>query len=261
MRPPLNLVKGAPGGKPVVFQHGLCGSAAQTREAFPEDSRFQLHTLECRGHGKSAAGSLDAFSIATFAADVAEVLAAQAVFPCVVGGISMGAAMSLHLAVHRPELVKALVLARPAWVVEAAPEHCAPNREVGDLLHRHTPEAALTAFSASATARMLEQQAPDNLATLKGFFARQPHDVTSALLRRIGSDGPGVTEAQVQAITVPTLIVATEQDYIHPLAYAQALHRLMPHSQLAVITPKAVDKTRYVADFRQTLLTFLEEHA
>ena len=43
------------GDVPVVFQHGLCGSAQQTAEAFPDDSRIlRLLTLECRGHGSVA---------------------------------------------------------------------------------------------------------------------------------------------------------------------------------------------------------------
>ena len=40
-----NLVTGAT-GTPVVFQHGLCGSAAQTMEAFPEDPGVRGEEVE-----------------------------------------------------------------------------------------------------------------------------------------------------------------------------------------------------------------------
>jgi pimeloyl-ACP methyl ester carboxylesterase len=258
--PQLNLVQSRATGIPVVFQHGLCGSAAQTAEAFPHDPTYRMLTLECRGHGASQAGDTKAFSIKTFAHDVAAMVEAQDIAPCVVGGISMGAAISLHLAIHRPDLVKALVLARPAWLIEDGPANMQPNAEVGSLLSRFSSAEAKAKFIAGDTSKALAQNAPDNLASLMGFFDREPMDVTSALLTRISADGPGVTDAQIRAIKVPTLIIATAQDHVHPIAHAEALHSMIPHSRLAIITAKGVDKHSYVTEFRQTLLTFFKEN-
>lgn len=260
MTPRLNLVENRASGVPVVFQHGLCGSAAQTTEAFPEDPRFRMLTLECRGHGASEPGDTNAFSIKTFANDVAAMVEAKNIAPCIIGGISMGAAIALHLAVHRPDLVKALILARPAWLVANAPVNMRPNLDVGRFLARNPPAEAKSKFLQSDVAQRLASEAPDNLASLTGFFARDPVAVTSALLTRISTDGPGVTEEQVRAIQVPTLIIATGQDHIHPLTHAESLHALVPQSRLSVITPKSVDKQRYITEFRQTLLTFFEEN-
>ena len=243
--------------QPVYFQHGLCGSAAQTIEAFPGDPRFCLHTLECRGHGSSEAGDINSFSINSFANDVAESVEAA---PVIMGGISMGAAIALNLAVHKPHLVKALILARPAWLTDSAPENMRPNAEIGALLANHPPEIAKTKFLASPTAKYLAKTAPDNLASLLTFFHREPIAVTAALLTKISADGPGVTEQQVRTLTIPTLIIATAQDAIHPMAHAQKLHALIPHSRLVEITPKGVDKAAYVSEFRQTLLQFFEEN-
>jgi pimeloyl-ACP methyl ester carboxylesterase len=253
----LNLFQSNTTGQPVFFQHGLCGSASQTIEAFPEDPRFRLYTLECRGHGASEAGDINAFSINTFANDIAESAEAG---PIILGGISMGAAIALHLAVQKPHLVKALVLARPAWAIDNAPANMRPNAEVGELLAKYPPEIAKTKFLASATAHHLAKTAPDNLASLLTFFTREPIAVTSALLTKISADGPGVTETQVRALIIPTLIIATEQDAIHPMAHAQKLHALIPHSRLVKLTPKGVDKQAYVTEFRQALLNFFEEN-
>jgi pimeloyl-ACP methyl ester carboxylesterase len=242
---------------PIYFQHGLCGSAAQTIEVFTEDPRFHLHTLECRGHGASPPGDTNAFSINSFANDVAEFVEAG---PVILGGISMGAAIALNLAVHKPHLVKALVLARPAWVTDNAPENMRPNAEVGALLANYPPDEAKTKFLASATAHHLAKTAPDNLASLLTFFHREPIAVTSALLTKISADGPGVTEQQVRTLSIPTLIIATGQDAIHPMAHAYKLHALIPQSRLVEITPKGVDKAAYVTEFRSTLLRFFEEN-
>lgn len=247
-------------GLSFVFQHGLCGAASQPAEVFPEDSHFQCLTLECRGHGQSEAGDPEAFSIARFADDVAgfvETLGG----PVVLGGISMGAAIALRLAVKRPELVKALVLARPAWVAEPGPANLAPNAEVGRLLAAHAPAEALRLFEASPTHARLEAEAPDNLASLRGFFSREPIAVTSALLTRIPADGPGVTRGKIARIAVPTLVIGHERDAIHPMAMAEELASLMAPARLARITPKATDVSRYRAEFRAALSTFLTENA
>jgi pimeloyl-ACP methyl ester carboxylesterase len=244
-----------------VFQHGLCGSAAQTMEAFPKDPRFALHTLECRGHGQSEPGDKKSFSINIFTHDLHSFVEAEKTGPFVVGGISMGAAIALSLAVHKPQHVKALVLARPAWLCDAAPENMKPNAEVGALLQAHAPDVAKAKFMRGDTAKRLAKTAPDNLASLQSFFAREPIDVTAALLQRISNDGPGVTPEQVKMIKVPTLIIATAADDIHPLTHAEALHGMIAQSQLSVITAKGVDKQRYLSEFQSTLLRFLEVHA
>jgi len=101
-------------GMPFVFQHGLCGDADQLIQVFPEDTGYRCLTVECRGHGQSETGLLDDLSIPTFADDVAGYI--QHLDRPVIGGISMGAAISLRIAVRWPHMIRALILARPAWV-------------------------------------------------------------------------------------------------------------------------------------------------
>ena len=169
----------------------------------------------------------------------------------------MGAAIALRLAVTRPELVRALVLARPAWVTDRAPDNMRPNAYVGDLLKHLSAKEAEEKFLGSDIARQLKEEAPDNLQSLKNFFSRAPQHVTAALLTRISADGPNVTRAQVAQISVPTLIIGHEDDLIHPLSYAKELHSLIPRSELAIITSKVRDKARYVQDFQAALSQFL----
>jgi len=246
-------------GLPVVFQHGLCGDAGQTREAFPGESGLRRITIEARGHGRSQPGPLEKLSIATFADDIARYIEKTLPAPVLVGGISMGAAIALRLAVTRPELVRGLILARPAWIVDAAPENMRPNAEVGRLLKRMPADQARTAFLEGKTGRDLAEHAADNLASLTGFFSRQPLDVTAALLEAIANDGPGVTKEDVKALTVPCLVVGHARDAIHPLAYAETLAGLIPGARLVEITPKVDSRTRYVSDFHAAINGFIRE--
>ena len=93
-------------GPDVLFQHGLGGDGGQIAEIYPDHPETHRITLECRAHGTSAAGALTQLSIATFTDDVAALAADRGVSRAVVGGISMGAAIALRMAVTRPALVR-----------------------------------------------------------------------------------------------------------------------------------------------------------
>jgi pimeloyl-ACP methyl ester carboxylesterase len=257
----LNVADSGDGGLPVMMQHGLCGDAQQISEVFPDDPRFRRLTMECRGHGASEVGDPTKFSIATFASDLSALIESRRLAPLVIGGVSMGAAIALRLAVRRAELVHGLVLARPAWVVSARPDNMKPNGEVGQLLGAYSSDQARRLFLASETARRLSDEAPDNLASLDGFFSRTPRAVTAALLQAIASDGPGICEAEARRIAVPTLVIGTKQDSIHPFAHAETLALLIPNSRLVEITPKSQDRAQYVRDFRTALTGFLGDFA
>lgn len=252
-------VDGFDGPGAIVFQHGLCGDARQPADMFPVAIADRRLTLECRGHGGSEAGDPTAFSIATFTDDLAALIEARGFAPCVVGGISMGAAIALRLAVMRPDLVRALVLARPAWVAEPAPPNMAPNLLVGDLLAAHSAAEARELFERTDTVARLMSDAPDNLASLRGFFGRAPQAVTAELLRRISADGPGIDRDQVRGIAMPVLVIGHGRDAVHPLAFAETLAGLIPGAWLDIIPPKADDPDGYREGFRAALDQFLQE--
>ena len=245
-------------GMPVIFQHGLCGNAAQPAEVFPGDSAYRRITIECRGHGESQCGDPADFSMAQFSDDIAAFIVAKHLAPVVLGGISMGAAISLRLAVRRPELIRGLIIARPAWLADSNPRNCWPNVEVGQLLQHYPPQEALARFNESDTAKLLAMHGPDNLVSLRSFFTREPIIITASLLTSIASDGPGVSEAEIASVAVPTLVIGHALDHIHPYAMATEIAQIIPGAQLAEITPKAVDKARYVQDFQLALQTFLK---
>ena len=246
-------------GRPFVFQHGLGGDAGQPVDVFPPDVGWSAVTLECRGHGQSEAGPVDAFSIATFAADVIAIIEAKGWGPLPIGGISMGAAIALRIAALRPELVSALVLARPAWLLDVAPDNMRPNWFVGELLRDHPVDKAKDLFETSPLARSLAAEAPDNLVALRGFFDRQPADVIRELVLRISSDGIGIDRRDIEALRAPTLVIGNARDAVHPLPIARELASLVPKARFVEITSKSEDRDLYRAEFSAALATFLKD--
>ena len=242
-------------GLPVVFQHGLGGNEAQVAEVFPDG--FRRLTLDCRGQGHSPLGDPRVLSIATFADDVLAFADRRGLARFVVGGISMGAAIALRLAIRHPERILGLVLARPAWLWQAAPANMRPYAEVARHLRNPDLGAGRAAFEHSATARDLAQAAPDNLASLLGFFGAENPAALALLLAAIAEDGPGVSETDVRRISVPTLVLGTAIDAVHPLDFALQLATRIPGARFLEITPKATARPRYVQEFRAALGQFL----
>jgi pimeloyl-ACP methyl ester carboxylesterase len=161
--------------------------------------------------------------------------------------------------VRRPELVTALVVARPAWMFAPAPDNMRPIGLVADLLRKHALPIAREIFEQSETARRLARDAPGNLASLRGFFANHDPKTRAALIGSIARDGPGVTESEAANIAVPTLVIGTTEDTIHPLYFAEALAAIIPGARFDRITSKSVDPRRHAEEFAGALSGFLEE--
>lgn len=241
-------------GAAVLFQHGLGGDEAQVADAFPTDG-FRRLTLECRGQGVSEAGDPSAFAISTFADDVLAFAHARGVARFAMGGISMGAAIALRIAVNHPEQVTALILARPAWLWGNAPQ----NMQFFAELSRHIATGRRDEFEVSKSVQLLAREAPDNLASMRNFFDRPDSQTIAQLLAAIAADGPGATEADIRSIKVPTLVLACAMDWIHPISLARTLSSLIPSAKFVEITPKAKDKARHLVEFRTAVTDFLRQ--
>jgi pimeloyl-ACP methyl ester carboxylesterase len=245
-------------GLPTIWQHGLGADRQQPAEVFPRNAGVRRITLECRGHGDSQMGDPARLSIAQFATDVAALLDHLGIDVAVLGGISLGAAISMRLAVGIPWRIKGLILARPAWLDEPAPPAMHPYLVIAELLKEYGREEGLRRFANSETLAVVERVSPDNAASLLSFFSRRDEQSTIELLSRIPKDGPGLSRQDIASIDMPTLVIGTGEDYVHPLGYASQLKDLIPGAALQIVTSKTVDKALYQSQFRESLASFLQ---
>ncbi len=244
-------------GSAVVFQHGLGGDEAQVAACFPALPLVRRLTLECRGHGGSSFGAGNDYSFARFTDDVLEFVDTRGVGDFVAGGISMGAAIALRLAVRAPTRVRALILVRPAWLWWRGPLNMQPFTEVARLMREIGPERGRVEFESSETARRLSAEGPDNLVSLRKFFEVENPPETARLLEAMATDGPGVEATELLALRVPTLVIGHALDAVHPLSIAQTAAASIPGARLVQITPKATDKQRYLRELSTALSSFL----
>ncbi len=246
-------------GPPVIFQHGLGGDNGQIADSFPPHLACHRITVECRGHGATGPDPSRNYAIATFAEDILGVADRLGLERFGLGGISMGAAIALHIACQHPDRVSALAVVRPAWLTDRAPANMQPFVAVAHHLKIHGAAGRGT-FAGSPIGLYLAQHAPDNLASLLGFFAAPDTTALADLLLAIALDGPGVSDADLAGLTMPVLTVGHGVDVVHPLDYAKTLAAQIPGARFAEITPKAVNRQAYRSELHGVLAAFFQLH-
>ena len=122
-------------GLPFVFQHGLGGDLNQPIGLYNPAAGVRLIAFDMRGHGETRPlGDVDKLTIATFADDLIALIDRLGIEQAVIGGISLGAAVAVNVALRYPDRVLGLVLVRPAWIDRPLPENVSRYVTIAGLI-------------------------------------------------------------------------------------------------------------------------------
>lgn len=244
-------------GPAFIFQHGLGANADQPLEVMPETVRKIV--LECRGHGFSELGPDDQLSIKHFSRDLSALVKHLKLSRPIIGGISMGAAIALKYAIENPKRISALVLARPAWVTEKAPE----NMQIfGSAAEFMTGAAnAKEHFQRTPEFLSLQSHSTDNADSILAQFGAEDLSSRSKILHAIANDGPGIDRRDLQVLNdLPVLVIGCAFDQIHPISMAHELARLIPAAGFVAITSKSISRLQYVRELKHALTKFISSN-
>jgi pimeloyl-ACP methyl ester carboxylesterase len=246
-------------GVPFIFQHGLGGDTNQTFGIFHPPSGFRLLSLDCRAHGLTRPlGEAVKIGIASFTDDVVALLDRLGIGRAIVGGISMGAAVSLNLALRYPERVLALVLSRPAWLDRPPGGNVRVYTCMARLIRRHGARRAGELFRETGLYRAVRRSSSDAAESLLRQFQDPDIEETVVRLERIPGDSPCRSLKDLRKIAVPALVLANRQDPIHPYRFGEILARAIPGAEFAELTPKSIDKGRHGAEVQSFVASFLQ---
>lgn len=217
------------GDRLLVYIHGLLLDAELNRgiaDALAlKGNRVVL--LDLLGHGRSDKPThASAYRIDLYARQVFALLDELGADQAVLGGVSLGANVSLQAAVLAPERVRGLVIEMPAleWAVPAAAVVFVPL-VLG--LHYATPLARL----ATGLVRLLPRTPFGPLNSMLNAASLPPEQMAAVLHGiLVGPTAPTLEERR--AIEVPTLVLAHRNDFIHPLNDANNLVRELPNAHL-----------------------------
>jgi pimeloyl-ACP methyl ester carboxylesterase len=248
-------------GIPFFFQHGLGGDTSQPFGIFNPPDGFRMLCFDCRGHGRTQPlGDPGKIRMASFSNDLLGLMTHLGIERAVVGGISMGAAVALNFTLRFPQHVLGLVISRPAWLDRPMGKSADIYAMIGQLIRRWGAQRGLELFKQSEIFIEVLNLSPDAAKSLCGQFENPRAEETVAILERLPHDAPNDDRRQWASITVPTLIIASRQDPIHPFEYAEQIAQIIPNSEFHEITAKSISKERHVLDVQATIEPFLRHH-
>lgn len=217
-------------GLPLVLIHGFPLDRTMWRSQIAGLSQiYRVIAPDLRGFGHSGDTDGQEVTMEQYAEDVKSLLDALNVKQAVVGGISMGGYVALAFVAQYANRVKGMLLANTRAVpdtAEAKEARLANAQKIG--------ESGPGFLVDSMASKMLGPTAKSELEiTVRSIMSRQRASGLMSALRGMAARPDRTT--LLRFTTTPTLIVTGSADALIPPADSEAIHALMPNSQLVII--------------------------
>lgn len=217
------------GDRVIVYMHGLLLDSGLNRGiagALAEQGH-RVVLLDLLGHGRSDRPTHAAeYRIDSYGGQVFSLLDHLGADAAVLGGLSLGANVSLFAATQQPERVRGLVLEMPVleWAVPSAAMVFVPM-----LLAAHYGRPVVRALT--DLVRRVPRTSWGPADSLLGAASSSP-EVIAAILHGVLVGPVAPTLDARQQIEAPTLVLAHSNDLIHPFDDAVNLERQLPNARL-----------------------------
>lgn len=217
------------GDRVLVYLHGLLMDRQMNRSlarALAERGH-RVVLPDFLGHGASDKPlRASRYRMDAYGREVVALLDHLGIERAVVGGVSLGAGVTLQVAVRAPERVQGLVIEMPVleWAVPAAAMAFTPL-----LLAMHY--AAGPAGWLTGLVARLPRTGNGSIDSLLSAGSGSP-EVIKAVLHGILTGPVAPTVEERAAIEAPALVIAHTRDLIHPFSDAEALADLLPNGRL-----------------------------
>jgi pimeloyl-ACP methyl ester carboxylesterase len=231
------------GPRVLVFVHGLLLDNQLSRRLAADlaDRGFQVILLDLPGHGGSdKPRHASAHRMDSYARHVVALLDELGIDEAVIGGVSLGANVSLQVAVQAPERVRGLLVEMPVleWAVPAAAVVFLPM-----LLGVHY--AASVVRVVAALARRVPRTTIAPLDSVITMITAEPEEIAAVLHGMLVGPVTPTYEAR-HGIQAPALVIGHRIDFIHPFTDADHLTRQLPHARL--IEARSIFELRIAPD-------------
>lgn len=246
-------------GVPLLLIHGLGASTRDWKHQISRFSdRFRVLTIDLRGHGQSSKPP-GPYSIAQFSRDIAALLRAVGASAAHVVGHSLGGMIAFELAVSEPEMIRSLI------VVNSGPE--IPMNKLSErmrvYLNIFLRRTVVHTMGMRQLGKILGKKLfpnSDQRDLRESFVERWAENDKRAYLDSLAAALDWSVSSDLQNITCPTLIVASDNDYTS-LEFKKAYTEKIPIAQLVVIP----DSLHFVTldqpgCFNRAVMSFLTTH-
>lgn len=217
------------GPRVLVFMHGILMDSQMNRRLATDLAAMghRVILLDLPGHGRSDKPRRASFHrMDTYARQVVKLLDHLGIDRACVGGVSLGANVSLLVAAQSPDRVQGMVLEMPVleWAVPAAALTFVP------LLFAVHFARPLVRHSASVFKRV-PRTGFGALDSVLSSLSNDPTE-TAAVLHGILTGPIAPTVGQRQSMDMPALVIGHKIDRIHPFHDAEQLAKRLPKGRL-----------------------------
>ena len=242
-------------GRLVLFQHGFSMDHRQVIEIWPNLDNIRLICLDVRGHGFTELATPDTLTLQHTVQDLLALFEHLGQTPTVMGGISLGAAITMELTKYLG--IEQLIVCRPAFAPDSDTSHFDVFRRLRDIMQSEPQDQWAESLEQQPEFQSLAETAPRNQETYRRLLE---HPRLEELM--IWMDAP---ETEVMTITGPELgqlscradIIGQEQDALHPAQLARSLSRQIPHARLHYVASGVSSDDAYRASMQSTLTKIL----
>jgi pimeloyl-ACP methyl ester carboxylesterase len=243
-------------GRPFVFQHGLGSNLLQPQSLLSNLSGVELISMDCPGHGQS---SLDTSVIPSFdyyTDKLVALLDQLGIKKAIFGGISMGAGISINMALRYPERVEALILVRPAWLDKISPQ----NLEILiDAAEKMQQAGGQEEFEQLAAFQVVQKSLPKAANSILGVFAKTQRTEIPTVLESMVRDCPFSDINQLNKLKQPCLVLGNEDDPLHPFEMAKIIQQYVKNSQLEKVISRYIDNEKHQIEVNQVITKFISK--
>ena len=221
------LAEGPAAGPVVVLVHGLGGHSEQwlNLSAYLVKAGYRVYIPDLPGYGRSEKPADFSYSVHDEAEAVVGFFDALGLKQVDLGGWSMGGGIVQHVAFRHPERVRRLMLFASIGIKQA------PTFDV----RLFTPSTPAELAQLNALLMPNPPKAPDFVARDLLRISQERAWVIQRALDSMRS-GQDATDSLLPQLKMPVLIVWGDKDRIIPLNQGETMHRLVPQSELDVIT-------------------------
>jgi len=224
-------------GPPLIWTHGVyhpidVDDHSTLGRVLTEIEGHRVIRYDTRGHGRTKAAATGAqHRWEMLGLELLALADALGIDRFVAGGISMGAAITLHAAVSAPERFAGVILLAPPTGWELRPREQENYRELAAL---GGPGAVAARVRHELETALGRTQLPPALEVMLGTLRDADPVALDRVLRGAAESDLPSREA-VAALRVPVLVLPWEGDPGHPMETAQALASCLPNSRTRVV--------------------------
>ncbi|MEV5719634.1 alpha/beta fold hydrolase [Amycolatopsis mediterranei] len=249
---------GPKNGRPVLLVHGHPFDRSMWRPQAEHlaKSGYRVVTPDLRGYGESPTEDTKT-GLDVFARDLVELADHLQLDRFVLGGLSMGGQIVMHLVEDHPGRVSALVLADTFAGLDT-PEAKQARYDTADRITAEGMEHYAEELLPKMISKQTRATRPDVEEHVRTMMGSAPRGGAAAALRG-RAERPDYTPG-LSAIDVPTLVVVGSEDEFTPVADAELIHRKTKASTLVVVEGAGhLPNLERETEFDEALSTFLND--